>query len=741
MSTSDPGGIGLGPPSGLALIDAAAIERMTAALLAETQTGTGTGTVPPTFTGAPPMGPSGGTSVPGAAIPALPIPSTPGIGGVPPSAITAPPHLGVAMPSAPTPSVPSLGMPTAPNSIPATSPTGDPSLPGAVAAGVPGAVAPGVAVPPAAGTPGATTAPSAPPSPGIPGMASFPTWDLRSHGVDSAALPPLFDDPPTVPTVPSPSTATVPDTPTFGMPSTPSAAPALPMAGPSVPGAAVSGIPGVVVPGMTAPPAGIPGASIGAFPSPSFPGVAGMSSLPTWDLRSIGVDSAALPPLFADARTPAPDPTPAAPTYYFLRSTPSSTDVPATSLPGRRTFDVRDIRKDFPILQERINGKPLVWLDNAATTHKPRAVIDRLTYFYEHESSNVHRAAHTLAARSTDAYEGARSKVARFLGAAEPAEIVFVRGTTEAVNLVANTWGRRHVGAGDEIVLTTLEHHSNIVPWQFLAQSVGAVLRVVPVNDRGEVLLDEYQKLLGSRTRMVAITHVSNALGTILPVHEMTQMAHRYDAAVLVDGAQAVSHFPVNVQAIGADFYVMSGHKLFAPTGVGVLYGKKAVLDEMPPWQGGGNMIQRVTFEHSTFADPPARFEAGTATLADAVGLGAAVDYLDQIGMANVARHEHELLAHATERIGRIRGVRLIGTAAEKAGVVSFVTDSIPAEEFGKILDQDGIAVRAGHHCAQPTMDRFGLTSTVRPSFALYNTHDEICVLERAVRKALQERG
>jgi len=314
-----------------------------------------------------------------------------------------------------------------------------------------------------------------------------------------------------------------------------------------------------------------------------------------------------------------------------------------------------------------------------------------------------------------------------------------VRGTTEGVNLVAASFGRKFIGEGDEIVLSTLEHHSNIVPWQFVAKQVGAVIRVVPVTDRGEVLLSDFERTLTTRTRFVALTHVSNALGTVLPVHEMIQMAHRRGARVLIDGAQAVSHFPVNVRDLDADFYVLSGHKMFGPSAIGVLYGKKALLDEMPPWQGGGNMIQRVTFENSTFADPPARFEAGTAALGPAVGLGAAADYLERIGMENVARHEQELLAYATEALGKIPGVRLIGTAPEKAGVVSFVTDEIPAEEMGKILDQDGIAVRAGHHCAQPTMDRYGLEATVRPSLALYNTHEEIDRLEQAVRRALRK--
>jgi cysteine desulfurase / selenocysteine lyase len=455
----------------------------------------------------------------------------------------------------------------------------------------------------------------------------------------------------------------------------------------------------------------------------------------------VEIHDGSLPRLFDNAPLAGKPPQSGTPSYYFL--TPVLATRPDAAAPTapfqRRLFDVNDIRRDFPILEERVHGKRLVWLDNAATTQKPQAVIDRLVHYYSHEYSNVHRAAHELAARSTDAYESAREKVQRFIGAGSAEEIVFVRGTTEAVNLVAASYGRKFIGEGDEIVLSTLEHHSNIVPWQFLAEQVGATIRVVPVTERGEVLLSDFERTLTTKTKFVSITHVSNALGTILPVREMIDIAHRRGAKVLIDGAQAVSHFPVNVQNLDADFYAFSGHKLFAPSAIGVLYGKKALLDEMPPWQGGGNMIQRVTFDNSTFADPPQRFEAGTAALGPAVGLGAAVDYLDRIGMENVATHERALLAYATEALARIPGVRLIGTAPEKAGVVSFITDKIPAEEMGKILDQDGIAVRAGHHCAQPTMDRFGLEATVRPSLALYNTRDEIDQLERSVRRALQK--
>jgi len=474
---------------------------------------------------------------------------------------------------------------------------------------------------------------------------------------------------------------------------------------------------------------------------PAASGVSGPAAIPDlagfpFDLENI---DGSLPRMFDEPGASQAPAVNGSTSYYFLTpilAEPSSGSVPQFS---RRTFDVNEIRRDFPILQERVHGKQLVWLDNAATTQKPNAVIRRLVDYYEHEYSNVHRGAHTLAARSTDAYERAREKLQRFIGAGSPSEIIFVRGTTEGVNLVAGSYGRKFIGEGDEIVLSTLEHHSNIVPWQFLAKQVGAIIRVVPATDRGEVLLGDFERTLSNRTRFAALTHVSNALGTVLPVREMIQMAHRRGARVLIDGAQAVSHFPVNVQELDADFYVLSGHKMFGPSAIGVLYGKKALLDEMPPWQGGGNMIQRVTFENSTFADPPGRFEAGTAALAPAVGLGAAADYLQRIGMENVARHEQELLAYATEKLGKIPGVRLIGTAPEKAGVVSFVTDQIPAEEMGKILDQDGIAVRAGHHCAQPTMDRFGLEATVRPSLALYNTHGEIDQLERSVRRALRK--
>jgi cysteine desulfurase/selenocysteine lyase len=405
-----------------------------------------------------------------------------------------------------------------------------------------------------------------------------------------------------------------------------------------------------------------------------------------------------------------------------------SPDGVATDL-SSQPFEVGAVRRDFPILEERVHGKPLVWLDNAATTQKPKSVIDRLSHFYSHENSNIHRAAHELAARATDAYEAAREKVRRFLNAPAIKEIIFVRGTTEGINLVAQSWGRQNVRKGDEIVITWLEHHANIVPWQMLCAETGARLRVAPVDDSGQVLLDEYQKLLGPRTRLVSFAQVSNALGTVTPAREMIELAHRYGAKVLLDGAQAVSHMHVDVQAYDCDFYVFSGHKVFAPTGIGVVFGKYEILENTQPWHGGGNMIQDVTFEKTTYQPPPGRFEAGTGNIADAVGLGAAIDYVTRIGMVNIARHEHDLLVYATEKLLRIPGLRLIGTAREKAGVLSFVLDGFRTEDVGAALNRQGIAVRAGHHCAQPILRRFGVESTVRPSFALYNTCEDIDAL------------
>ena len=409
--------------------------------------------------------------------------------------------------------------------------------------------------------------------------------------------------------------------------------------------------------------------------------------------------------------------------------------APAT---GSRPLDIPAIRKDFPALNQKIHGKDLAWLDNGATTQKPRSVIDAISRFYENDNSNIHRGAHTLAARATDAYEQARQKVQGFLGASSSKDIVFVRGTTEGVNFVAQTYGRKFLQPGDEIIVSTLEHHANIVPWQMIAKERGAVIRVIPVNDRGELMQEAYQQLLGPRTKLVALTQASNSLGTIVPVAEMTHAAKRYGARVLIDGAQSVSHMPVNMQEIGCDFFVFSGHKIFAPTGIGVVYIKEELHEILPPWHGGGNMIKNVTFEETTYNEAPAKFEAGTPNIADAVGLGAALDYVNRLGLINTGRYEHELLEYATEQLSRINGLRLIGNAREKVSVISFVLSNKKTEEVGKLLDQEGIAVRAGHHCAQPSLRRFGVETTVRPSFAFYNTFDEIDRLADAVRRIQQ---
>lgn len=414
--------------------------------------------------------------------------------------------------------------------------------------------------------------------------------------------------------------------------------------------------------------------------------------------------------------------------------------APAAGQDRHPPFDVHAVRRDFPILAERVNGRQLVWFDNAATTHKPQSVIDRISYFYAHENSNIHRAAHELAARATDAYEGARERVKTFINAPDVNEVIFVRGTTEAINLVAKSWGGQHVGEGDEIVVSHLEHHANIVPWQQLAAAKGAKLRVIPVDDSGQVLLDEYRKLLNDRTKIVAVTQVSNALGTVVPVKEIVELAHRAGAKALVDGAQSVSHMRVDVQDIGADFFVFSGHKVFGPTGIGVVWGRREVLEDMPPWQGGGNMIADVTFEKTVFQPIPNKFEAGTGNIADAVGLGAAIDYVNRVGIENIARYEHELLVYGMRCLGDVPGVRLIGTAADKASVMSFVLDGYSTDEVGQALNEEGIAVRTGHHCAQPILRRFGVETTVRPSLAFYNTFEEIDRLVAVVRRLSGQR-
>src|SRR5271165_6466726 len=428
------------------------------------------------------------------------------------------------------------------------------------------------------------------------------------------------------------------------------------------------------------------------------------------------------------------------PEFYFLdrdinASPPGlaeATDNASTR--GLSVFDVETIRRDFPVLDQRVNGHPLIWLDNAATTQKPQSVIDATSRFYSRDNSNIHRAAHTLARRATDLFEAGREKVRQFIGAADAKEIVFLRGTTEAVNLVAQSYGRKNIGQGDEIILTELEHHGNIVPWQLLAEQVGAVIRVIPINDHGEVVLDEFTKLLGPRTKFVSVAHVSNALGTINPVEQIIALAHARGVPVLVDGAQSTPHLPVNVTALDADFFVFSGHKIFAPTGIGALYGKAPLLEAMPPWQGGGHMIKDVRFQKTTYQHAPEKFEAGTPDIAGVVGLGAAIDYLFKVGLPGIAAYEHALLEYATQALARIPGLRPIGTAANKASVLAFVIPGVSNDSIARHLDKNGIAVRAGHHCAQPAIRHFGLESSVRPSLAFYNTREEIDALVRALR-------
>ena len=398
-------------------------------------------------------------------------------------------------------------------------------------------------------------------------------------------------------------------------------------------------------------------------------------------------------------------------------------------------FDVFKIRADFPILAVKVHGKPLVYLDNAATTQKPQAVIDALIHYYTSENANIHRGVHALSELATESFEQARMKVQRFLRAGDPGEIVFVRGATEGINLVAQTYGRTHVRSGDEVIISSLEHHSNIVPWQILCEQQGAHLRVISINDDGELLLEEFEKLLGPKTKFVAIAHVSNALGTINPVRKMIEMAHHWNVPVLVDGAQAAPHIPIDVQALDCDFYAFSGHKLYGPTGIGVLYGKRKLLEAMPPYQGGGDMISSVTFEKTLYNKLPYKFEAGTPDVSGAIGLGAAIDYVSNIGLERIAAHEDKLLAYATHALSSIPGLRLIGTAKAKAAVLSFVMSNIHSHDIGTVLDQQGIAIRTGHHCAQPLMQRFGVEATARASFALYNTQAEVDALVAGIHK------
>lgn len=404
-------------------------------------------------------------------------------------------------------------------------------------------------------------------------------------------------------------------------------------------------------------------------------------------------------------------------------------------------YDVERVRADFPILREKAYGHPLVYLDNAATSQKPKSVMDAIVHYYEHENANIHRGVHYLSQRATDEYEAARKTIQRLINAARASEIIFVRGTTEAINLVAQTYGRTHVGAGDEVLITAMEHHSDIVPWQFLCDEKKAKLKVAPINEKGELILEEFEKLLNPRTKIVAVGHVSNALGTINPVKKIVALAHAKNIPVLVDGAQAVPRMPVDVQDLDCDFYAFSGHKAYGPTGIGVLYGKQALLEAMPPYQGGGEMITSVTFEKTVYNKVPHKFEAGTPDISGPVGLRAALEYLTELGMENIAEHEHELLVYATEKVSAIPGVRIIGTAKEKTGVLSFVMEGVHPHDIGTILDQEGIAIRTGHHCAQPVMEQFGIDATARASFGLYNTKQEVDALLRGIEKVREVFG
>ncbi len=404
-------------------------------------------------------------------------------------------------------------------------------------------------------------------------------------------------------------------------------------------------------------------------------------------------------------------------------------------------WDVERIRRDFPVLSQTVNGRPLVYLDNAASSQVPVIVIERGSQYLQQEHSNIHRGVHYLSMKATTAYEGAREKVKRFINAREAKECIFVRGATEGINLVMHGYGRKFIGVGDEIIISAMEHHANIVPWQMLCEEKGARLRVIPMNDAGELLLDEYDALLNEKTKLVAITHVSNALGTINPIKGMIDSAHKYGVPVLIDGAQSAPHMPIDVQDLDCDFYAFSGHKMFAPTGSGVVYGKASLLERMNPFQGGGDMIKSVSFEKTIYADLPNKFEAGTPAIASQIGLGAAIDYLNIIGREKAAAYEHKLLAYATERLSAIEGLRIIGTAREKLSVLSFIIDSVHPHDIGTILDQQGIAVRAGHHCAQPVMKRFNIAATARASFAFYNTKQEVDQLAQAIEKVIEVFG
>jgi cysteine desulfurase/selenocysteine lyase len=670
-------------------------------------------------------------------------------GGLPSGTGTPQGGFGAALPSTPLPDAfaPTV---TAPSAVPAGALPIEPGTP------LGGSATPLAGVPPVnTALPGVEASlPSGSPGIALGGFgAPLPSMPLPDAGVPSSAIPFAAPaDPATIPSDPGgarqspvPTASAIPPhgsaTPD-GFSGTP-AAPPHGGFGASLPAAAAPelGTPGFGVPvssdtSLFAPDQAVPSGTLpnagyfGSLRAPSIPDV------PPLGLIIPGEDE--LRALLAAATLPSSPPqlqNDTTPQYYFL------TQPDLAVAPSAEAFDANLVRRDFPILSERVHGRPLIWFDNAATTQKPRVVIDRLSYFYEHENSNIHRAAHELAARSTDAYEKARETVRRFINAGSADEIVFVRGTTEAINLISNTWGRRFVGKDDEIVITWLEHHANIVPWQMLCEQTGAILRVAPVDERGQVKLDDYGKLLGPRTKLVSFASVSNALGTITPAKVMTEMAHAAGARVLLDAAQSVSHMRSDVQALDVDWFVFSGHKVFGPTGIGAVYGKPEVLAESPPWQGGGNMIDDVTFERTLYKAPPSRFEAGTGNIADAVGLGAALEYVERVGIDAIGRYEHDLLTFATRLLGDIPGLRIIGTAPEKAGVISFVLDGIEPIEVGTALNEEGIAVRAGHHCAQPILRRFGLESTVRLSLALYNTHAEIDAFAAAVRRIQSKRA
>jgi cysteine desulfurase/selenocysteine lyase len=423
--------------------------------------------------------------------------------------------------------------------------------------------------------------------------------------------------------------------------------------------------------------------------------------------------------------------------YYFLPSSQNGNIPKSEPVYANESIAIHAIRKDFPILSRRVNGKPLIWFDNAATTQKPQIVIDTLAQYYGEYNSNIHRATHTLAKQATSAYEAAREKMQIFLGATSTDEIIFLRGTTEAINLVAQTYGKMNICAGDEILISQMEHHSNIVPWQMLSQEKRAVIKVIPINDKGEILLDEYEKLFTPRTRMVVITHVSNVLGSINPIRSMIETAHYNNARVLVDGAQSAPHFKVDMKDLDADFYAFSGHKVYGPTGIGVLFGKKVLMEAMPPWQGGGGMIKQVTFEKTLYNNLPYKFEAGTGNIADAIGLGSAIDYIQKIGLANIERHERNLTAYAQASLSKLPGLCLIGTAPNKISVISFIVSGFSPDELAHLLDQEGIAVRTGHHCAQPTLERFRVTDTLRISLGLYNTQEEVDTMVTVLSKII----